>query len=89
VKGILSSCTSSVLLNGVPGKVFIAGGGGVRQGDPLSQLLYVLVGDLLQSIINRAKGMGLLRPPIEVGYTSYFHIVQYANDMLLIMEACP
>jgi hypothetical protein len=39
--------------------------------------------------VNRVKDMGLLRLPINVGYTSNFPIIQYADDTLLIMEACP
>jgi hypothetical protein len=62
---------------------------GVRQGDPLSPLLFVLATNLLQSLINRAKEMGLLMLPILVGYTSAFSIIQYADDTLLIMEVCP
>jgi hypothetical protein len=38
-------------------------------------LLFVLIADLLQSIVNRDKDMDLLRLPIEVGYTSDFPIV--------------
>jgi hypothetical protein len=92
VKGILSSGTSIVMLNDVQSKVFHCKrgvGGGGRQGDPLSPLLFVLAADLLQSIINRAKDIGLLRLPIEVGYTPNFPIVQYVDDTLLIMKACP
>jgi hypothetical protein len=33
--------------------------------------------------------MGLLRLPINVGYTSDFPIIQYVDDTLLIMETCP
>jgi hypothetical protein len=88
IKGILSSGTSSVLFNGTPGKVFHCRRG-VRQGDPLCPFLFVLAADLLQSIINIAKDMGLLNLPINVGYTSDFPNIQYVDDTLLIMEACP
>jgi hypothetical protein len=88
IKSVLTSGTSSVLLNRVPGKTLHCKRG-VRQGDPLSPLLFVLAADLLQSIINKAKDMGLLRLPIDVGYTNDFPILQYADDTLLIMEACP
>jgi hypothetical protein len=88
IQGILLMGTSSILLNGTSGKVFHCRRG-VRQGDLLSPLLFVLAADLLQSLINKAKDDGILRIPLEVGYTSDFPIVQYADDTLLIMEACP
>jgi hypothetical protein len=60
---ILRTETSAVLLNGVPGKKFYCRRG-VRQGDPLSPLLFVLATDLLQSIMNKAMAQGLVAPPI-------------------------
>lgn len=87
IKEILNSVISSVLLNGVPGKVLHCRRG-VRQGDPLSPLLFVLVADLLQSILNKAKDLNLLMLPLPLRHSTDFSIVQYADDILIIMEAC-
>jgi hypothetical protein len=50
---IFESVKSDVLLNGVPGRQFSCRRG-VRQGDPLSPLIFVLDVDLIQSAINGA-----------------------------------
>lgn len=54
----------------------------------LSLLLFVIVVDLLQSILNKDKNQGLLRLPIQQWCGQDFLIVQYWDDTILIMEAC-
>jgi hypothetical protein len=83
VHTILSSSSSSILLNGVAGKFFKCKMG-VHQGHPLSPLLFVLAAELLQVLINRATHQNLLIKPIPQPEED-FPIVQYANDTLLIL----
>jgi hypothetical protein len=62
----------------------------VRQGDPLSPLLFVMTADLLQSIINKAYNMNLLKHPLSNDYDQDYPILQYADDTLIILpcDAC-
>ena len=83
---ILGTATTSILLNGIPGKKFKCRRG-VRQGDPLSPLLFVLAAELLQIIINRAYRKGLLKTPIPQPNEIDYPIIQYADDTLIIVQA--
>jgi hypothetical protein len=73
---------------GVPGKIFHCKRE-VRQGDPLSLLLFVIANDLLQSILNKAKDQELLQLQIQQRCGQDFPVVQYVDDTILIMEVCP
>jgi hypothetical protein len=86
IRNLLQSGSSSVLLNGILGKPFTYKRG-VKQGDPLSPLLFVLAADFLQSIVNKAWHMSILKHPICEDFGSNFPIVQYADDTLLILLA--
>jgi hypothetical protein len=60
----------------------------VRQGYPLSPLLFVLAADLLQSLLNKATQDDLLKLPIPLLHSSDFPVIQYADDTLIIIEGC-
>jgi hypothetical protein len=86
IKNILSSGSSQVLLNDVSGRGFKCKRG-VRQGDPLSPLLFVLGAELLQSIINKAFRMNILSHPLSKDFHQDYPIIQYADDTLIVMTA--
>jgi retron-type reverse transcriptase len=86
IEHLLSSATTSVLLNGTAGKDFRCKRG-VRQGDPLSPLLFAIAADLLQCVINQEYQHGNLLPPFPQNTEMPFPIVQYADDTILVMQA--
>jgi retron-type reverse transcriptase len=86
IEELLSTATSSVLLNGTAGKDFKCSRG-IRQGDPLSPLLFAIAADLLQYVINREFHLGNLLPPFPQRSDAPFPIVQYADDTILVMQA--
>ncbi|KAE8799802.1 hypothetical protein D1007_24676 [Hordeum vulgare] len=75
---------SAVLLNGKPGP-WISCKKGLRQGDPTSPYLFIIVGDVLQRLIQQASSNGLLSHPIDS--TISYPVLQYADDTLIILRA--
>lgn len=87
IRQILNSGSSLVLLNGSLGKPFKCKRG-VRQGDHLSPLHFVLAtDDMLQSIVNEAYQRNLFSHPVHNNFGGDYPIVQYADDTLIIMPA--
>lgn len=58
---LLSSSSTRILLNGEPGQL-IQHQRGLRQGDPLSPMLFIIVMDVLNSLFVKAGSEGLLQP---------------------------
>ena len=83
VCGLLASSSTQVLLNGTPGD-FILHKRGLRQGDPLSPMLFILVMDVLNWMVTRASEAGLLQPlssrPIQ------HRISLYADDVAIFLR---
>lgn len=82
VAALLVTASSRVLLNGVPG-VPIAHGRGLRQGDPLSPLLFDLVIDPLQQLLHLATENGDLHRLRGRGPTIRTSL--YADDAAIFM----
>ena len=58
---LLSTASTKVLVNGRPGRR-IAHARGLRQGDPISPMLFVIVMEVLNSLIREADRMSTLSP---------------------------
>jgi hypothetical protein len=61
ITGLLATSSTQILLNGVPGE-FIVHQQGLRQGDPLSLMLFILVMDILARLDQKASEDGYLQP---------------------------
>jgi hypothetical protein len=82
LSGLLTSSSTQVLLNGIPGSP-ISHQRGLRQGDPLSPTLFILVMDVLNLIVTRVSDEGLLQP---LSSRSIQHQVSlYADDVVIFL----
>ena len=60
IQQCISSASISILINGIPGRPFRMGRG-LRQGDPLSPFLFVLMAEVLNRMMKKAVDLGLIR----------------------------
>ena len=89
IKACISTVRFSVLVNGSPAS-FFGSSHGLRQGDPVSPLLVLLIIEVLSRILKKTKDSGLLRGfhvgPINSIGVCISHLL-YANDTILFCNA--
>jgi len=82
VSGLLATSTQ-ILLNGSPGDR-IEHRRGLRQGDPLSPVLFILVMDVLYHMVKKASEEGLLQP---LSRRALQHRISlYADDVVIFLQ---
>ncbi|CAN6352985.1 unnamed protein product [Urochloa humidicola] len=81
IREMLHTSKLAVLVNGRPGTWFPCKRG-VRQGDPLSPYLFLLVADVLQQMIKQDGG---IRHPAAADVPC--PVLQYADDTLILLKA--
>jgi hypothetical protein len=84
ISGLLCSSTTQVLLNGIPStRIFHKRG--LRQCDPLSPMLFILIMDVLGHMISKAEEEGMLQPLARRALQHQISL--YADDVVLFL--CP
>jgi hypothetical protein len=83
VRELLKTSQAQMIINGHCGSKFKIQRG-VRQGDPLSPYIFILVADILQQMFRKAYESGFLRHPIQQG--SPYPALQCAVDTLLNIQ---
>ncbi|GLT98273.1 hypothetical protein SLE2022_157850 [Rubroshorea leprosula] len=82
----LSTARTSILVNGSPTREFEVGKG-LRQGDPLSPFLFLMIGEGLQGLVQKAVAEGMLHG-IEIGKKGMtVSLLQFADDTIIIGRA--
>ena len=83
VSRLLTTASTRILVNGEPGEV-IRHQRGLRQGDPLSPMLFILVMDVLNSLFTKAEELGLLQPFTRGNNGQWISL--YTDDVALFIR---
>ncbi|KAL5577599.1 hypothetical protein UlMin_019298 [Ulmus minor] len=85
MRGCISSANFSIMINGKPRGRFGASRG-LRQGDPLSPFLFILVADILGRMMDKAVRIGEVKG-FKVGREEeVVSHLQFADDTLFLLE---
>lgn len=83
IRGLLTTSSTQVILNGSPeGRIVYERG--LRQGDPLSPMPFILVMDVLGFMINKAVEQNLLQPLAR--RTLQHRISIYVDDVVIFLK---
>ena len=85
VKACITSSSFSILINGQPSN-WIKASRGVRQGDPLSRYLLILVSQNLTNIVNFAMNKGYV-PSFDSWLRANFNHMLFVNDLIIVSRA--
>lgn len=85
IKACLNSAIVSILVNGSPTKEFKPKWG-LRQGDPLTPFLFIIVVEGLAGLVREASRIGILEG-VKVGYKNVdVNLLQFADDTLFFCQ---
>ena len=85
IKSFISGGSIAINVNDEVGPFFQTKKG-LRQGDPLSPILFNLVADMLALFINQEKTENQLRGVVPHLVEGRISILQYADDTILFLE---
>ncbi|KAM1765949.1 hypothetical protein ACFX11_005016 [Malus domestica] len=86
ILGCISSVNFAIILNGLPGTKFVPSRG-LRQGDPLSPYLFLLVSEVLSLRIQQVSDRGWIRGvQMNKPGPTISHIF-FADDTLIFLRA--
>ena len=89
IKARVTFVRFSILVNGSP-EGFFGRSRGLRQGDPLSSLLFLLIMEVLSKILNKTKENNLIRG-FQVGAVNSVGVqishLLFADDTILFCDA--
>jgi hypothetical protein len=85
INNFMSGGSMAIKVNDDTGRYFRTKKG-LRQGDPLSPMLFNIVADMLAIMIERAKADGQIEGVIPHLVDGGLSILQYADDTILFME---
>lgn len=81
--GLLATSSTRVLINGLPGAPIFSRTG-LRQGDPISPMIFILTMEVLHRMFLRAANIGVLEPLAPQGM--HQRLLIYADDVMIFLK---